>query len=101
MPRNPYTCVNKCLCISQQLADENHYYVCMRECFQARVIIIIIIIVTLQHIKRRDVRGKIIAIGAVEAGAAFTATGGLAPLGVSLLASGFAGTVLGTTVLAP
>ena len=53
---------------------------------------------TLQHIKRRDVRGKIIA---VEAGAAFTATGGLAPLGVSLLASGFAGTVLGTTVLTP
>ena len=46
-------------------------------------------------------RGKIIAIGAVEAGAAFTATGSLAPLGVSLLASGFAGTVLGTTVLAP
>ena len=80
------------------MADENHYYVCMRECFQARVIIIIIIIVTLQHIERRDVRGKIIA---VEAGAAFTATGGLAPLGVSLLASGFAGTVLGTTVLAP
>ena len=64
MPRNPYTCVDKCFHISQHLLDA------------LRV--------------NNSVTALIVRVGGIGTGAAFTDTGGLAPLGVSLLASAFA-----------